>query len=61
MIQQRLVETYRKQDIGAVYRLQHEILQNRNMRLCAVKRVTTNKGAKTPGIDNETLKEPYEK
>jgi RNA-directed DNA polymerase len=61
MIQQRLVETYRKQDIGAVYRLQHEILQNRNMRLCAVKRVTTSKGAKTPGIDNETLKEPYEK
>jgi hypothetical protein len=46
---------YRKQDIGAVYRLQREMLQNRNLRLCAVKRVTSNKGGITPGIDKQTL------
>lgn len=61
VIQERLVMEYRKQDIGAVYRLQREMLQNRNLRLCAVKRVTSNKGGITPGIDKQTLAKSWQK
>jgi group II intron reverse transcriptase/maturase len=61
VIQERIVMAYRKQDTGEVYRLQREMLQNRNLRLCAVKRVTSNKGGNTPGIDNQVLAKPWEK
>jgi retron-type reverse transcriptase len=50
--QKRLVAEYRNNtNMAGVNRLQREILENKNMRISAVKRVTTNKGGSTPGVD----------
>ena len=44
--------------MAGVNRLQREILEDKNMRISAIKRVTTNKGGNTPGVDGVTWKEP---
>ena len=35
-----------------------QILENKILRMCAIKRVTSNKGGGTPGVDGEIWKEP---
>lgn len=59
--QNQLVVEYRKSNIAGVYRLQREILENKHFRISAVKRVSTNKGGSTPGIDGITWKEPWQR
>jgi len=52
---------YRNLNIAGVNQLQREILENKQLRICAVKRVTSNKGGSTPGIDGITWKEPWQR
>lgn len=60
--QMRLVEEYRNNtNMAGVNRLQREILEDKNMRISAIKRVTTNKGGNTPGVDGVTWKEPWQR
>jgi len=58
-IQAKLVAEYRNNNMAGVHRLQREILENKILRMCAIKRVTSNKGGGTPGVDGEIWKEPW--
>lgn len=60
-IQSQLVVEYRNKNMAGVHRLQREILENKLLRICAIKRVTSNQGGGTPGVDGETWKKPWQR
>lgn len=51
-LQIRVLEAYRKGDMGEVSHLQASIVQSFAARALAVRRVTSTSGKKTPGVDN---------
>ena len=50
-LQMRIAKAYREGKSGKVKSLQWLLTHSRNAKLLAVKRVTENRGAKTPGVD----------
>ena len=60
-LQMRIAKAYRDGKHGRVKSLQWVLTHSFYAKLLAVKRVTENKGAKTPGIDNVTWKTPKQK
>jgi RNA-directed DNA polymerase len=51
-IQEKIVVAYRKGDFDKVHNLQYKLLMSFSARALAVRKVTTNKDYKTPGVDN---------
>ena len=60
-LQFRIVKAVEKGDINLVKRLQHLLINSFYAKALAVKKVTTNKGKKTAGIDGEIWKSNEEK
>jgi len=60
-LQMRIAKAYREGKHGKVKALQWILTHSFSAKLLAVKRVASNKGAKTPGIDNITWKTPEDK
>lgn len=60
-LQMRIAKAYRDGKHGRVKSLQWVLTHSFYAKLLAVKRVTENKGAKTPGIDNVTWRTPDKK
>jgi len=60
-LQMRIAKAYREGKHGKVKSLQRILTHSFHAKLIAVKRVTENQGAKTPGIDNITWKTPKQK
>jgi RNA-directed DNA polymerase len=55
------VVAYRKGDKREWYRLQKKLMFSFEARALAVKKITSNKGEKTPGVDNIIWNTPWEK
>ncbi len=53
-LQERIAKAVRKKRFGKVKAIQRLLTHSYSAKLLAVKRVTTNKGAKTPGVDGVT-------
>lgn len=53
-LQMRIAKAYREKKYGKAKALQWLLTHSYNAKLLAVKRVTQNKGAKTPGVDMVT-------
>ena len=51
-LQMRIAKAYREGKLGKVKALQWILTHSFSAKLLAVKRVVSNKGAKTPGVDN---------
>jgi RNA-directed DNA polymerase len=51
-LQMRIAKAYREKRYGKVKALQWLLTHSLYAKLLAVKRITSNKGAKTPGVDN---------
>jgi RNA-directed DNA polymerase len=49
--QEEIVMAYQKENLKEVYRLQYKLLMSFEARALAVRKVTTNRGSKTPGVD----------
>ena len=49
-----------KGDLKAVYNIQRSLIQSFEARALAVRKVVTNSGGKTPGVDNKILASPEE-
>lgn len=60
-LQMRIAKAFREKKHGKVKSLQWLLTHSLHAKLLAVKRVTSNKGAKTPGIDNVIWKTPAQK
>lgn len=60
-LQMRIAKAYREGKYGKAKALQWLLTHSFSAKLLAVKRVASNKGAKTPGIDNIIWKTPEEK
>ena len=60
-LQQELVMAYKVNDSKRVYRLQREIVSSMAARSIAVRRVATNTGGKTPGVDGVVWGTPTER
>lgn len=60
-LQMRIAKAFRDKKHSRVKSLQWLLTHSLNARLLAVKRITSNKGAKTPGIDNVLWKTPKQK
>lgn len=57
-LQQQLVRAYKAKDKNKVLNLQRQIVTSFAARALAVRRVTLNKGGKTPGVDGEKWPTP---
>ena len=57
-LQMRIAKAVREKRWGKVRALQHLLTHSFYAKLLAVKRVISNKGAKTPGIDGKTWRKP---
>lgn len=51
-LQRRIAEAYKNQRYDVAMNLQHKLIHSFYAKALAVKRVTSNKGNKTPGVDN---------
>ena len=51
-LQRRIAEAYKNQRYDIVTNLQHKLIHSFSAKALAIKRVTSNRGKKTPGIDN---------
>lgn len=60
-LQMRIAEAYREGKYGKVKSLQWILTHSFSAKLLAVKRVTQNQGAKTPGVDGIIWKTPHQK
>src|ERR1700738_2072740 len=60
-LQMRIAKAFRDKKHGKVKSLQWLLTHSLHAKLLAVKRVTSNTGAKTPGIDKVTWKTPKQK
>ena len=60
-LQMRIAKAFREGKLGKVKALQWLLTHSYYAKLLAVKRVTSNKGAKTPGIDNIVWRTPKQK
>jgi RNA-directed DNA polymerase len=49
-----------RKDLKEVYRLQHSLINNFGCCALAIRKVVTNKGGKTPGVDEVVWKDPSE-
>lgn len=58
-MQYAMVVAYRNGNIRETYRLQKKLIMSFECRALAVRKVTSNEGGKTPGIDNITWNNPY--
>jgi RNA-directed DNA polymerase len=56
-----MVVAYRKKNLKEVYKLQYKILTSFEGRALSVRKVTTNDGKNTPGVDNVVWKGPARK
>jgi len=54
-----MVAAYRDGNIKETHRLQKKLIMSFEGRSLAVRKVTSNEGGKTPGIDNITWHNPY--
>ena len=57
-LQVRIVKAEKKGHGRTVRKLQNLLVRSQSARLLAVRRVTTNRGKKTPGVDGKVLKTP---
>lgn len=57
--QMEMVVAYRKGDLDKVYKLQYKLITSFEGRALAVRRVVTNKGRHSPGVDNILWKGTY--
>jgi len=53
-IQYKMVVAYRKGDKSNFHRLQKKLMDSFAARALAVRKITSNKGGQTPGVDNVT-------
>lgn len=60
-LQMRIAKAYREGKYGKAKSLQWLLTHSLNAKLLAVKRITTNQGAKTPGVDNTVWQTPKQK
>lgn len=60
-IQRDLVVAYKNNDLENLYFLQNKLMMSFEGRAIAVRKITLNKGGKTPGIDGITWKSPSDK
>lgn len=60
-LQVRIVKAEKKGNGRTVMKLQNLLVRSHSAKLWAVRRVTTNRGKKTPGVDGKILKTPREK
>ena len=60
-LQMRIAKAYREEKSGRVKALQWLLTHSHEAKLLAVKRVTENRGAKTPGVDNEVWRTARQK
>lgn len=60
-LQMRIAKAYRDKKYNKVKSLQWLLTHSFYAKLLAVKRVTENRGAKTPGVDNVTWRTPKQK
>jgi RNA-directed DNA polymerase len=58
-IQYAMVVAYRNGNMKETYRLQKKLIMSFEGRALAVRKVTSNEGGRTPGIDNITWNNPY--
>jgi len=56
-----MVVAFKNGNMSEVYRLQKKLMLSFEGRALAVRKVTSNKGGKTPGVDNITWSNPAEK
>jgi RNA-directed DNA polymerase len=54
--QEKLIEAYEKKDKNLIIKIQVSILKDFRTTAIAVRRVATNKGSNTPGVDGKVLK-----
>ena len=54
--QEKLIEAYEKKDKNLIIKIQVSILKDFRITAIAVRRVATNKGSNTPGVDGKVLK-----
>jgi RNA-directed DNA polymerase len=57
-IQQDIVKAVLSQDMKTVYRLQRQLVTSFEARALAVRKVVTNQGGKTAGVDQKTWSTP---
>lgn len=60
-LQMRIAKAFREKSYGKAKALQWLLTHSFDAKLLAVKRVTSNRGAKTPGVDKVTWKAPKKK
>lgn len=60
-LQRRIAKAFREKKYGKVKSLQWLLTHSFDAKLLAVKRVTSNKGTKTPGVDQVTWNTPKQK
>jgi RNA-directed DNA polymerase len=60
-LQMRIAKAYREGQPGRVKALQWLLTHSRSAKLLAVKRVTENRGSKTPGVDNVVWRTAHQK
>ena len=60
-LQYEILKAHKKEDCNKVLTLQHALVKSFAARCLAVRKVTSNRGANTPGIDGKTYNTDVEK
>jgi RNA-directed DNA polymerase len=50
--QSKMVEAYKEENLNKLHSLQYQAIMSFEFRAYAIRKVTSNDGRKTPGIDN---------
>jgi|LakMenE18May11ns_1017448.scaffolds.fasta_scaffold9945763_3 retron-type reverse transcriptase len=57
-MQEQIVMAYRRKNLKRVKELQRKLVNSKEGQFLAIRKVTTNQGSKTPGIDGTVLDTP---
>jgi RNA-directed DNA polymerase len=60
-LQKKIIVAWESKDMKKVYKLQETLINTFEARALAVRKVTSNKGSKTPGVDNTVITTDIEK